>query len=460
MLLLRLHNPGAGRSFEHTAERTPVIIGRDPSQAGCAIENDLDVSREHASVELRGDEIYARDLGSTNGTFFNGVRLGDQWTSLGHADTERQITLAAWVIGVRRAARPAVVKAEASLASTERAPEVPRATAIIRPTLRSGEPLGPEYETMRLANANDLPRPVIVAKRLAKGIEEHRSAERALYEEIESQIEALPASERAAACEELAIDYPDLARGVLRALFERCAVTVPPESPPPLPPDAAAALTGVQGLSHWWTKRTVLSAADIKAFCTKVRGVHDEFVQAHLEQVKGIERFEKAVAVGAGENAFRLPQTRAEFSHALLDWNDSTDRALEALRRELTDLKLHHLGMFDGVMAGVKALLDEFDPDAIEEAWNERQARRDAVTRKMSQLAKDKELMEIYFSRHRDLADEENTRFRKLFGPEFAEAYKAHAIERRSRSTSSGLDRPAADPPQLAPGPRTSRSSE
>jgi predicted component of type VI protein secretion system len=38
--------------------------------------NDSSVSRRHAEVRLVGDDWFVRDLGSTNGTFLNGTRLG------------------------------------------------------------------------------------------------------------------------------------------------------------------------------------------------------------------------------------------------------------------------------------------------------------------------------------------------------------------------------------------------
>lgn len=41
------------------------IIGRN----GDIYIDDMSVSKRHAEIQLRGNEIYMRDLGSTNGTF-------------------------------------------------------------------------------------------------------------------------------------------------------------------------------------------------------------------------------------------------------------------------------------------------------------------------------------------------------------------------------------------------------
>jgi hypothetical protein len=54
-------------------EERDIIIGRGPE---CDLPLSLDnVSREHARVYFRNDEYYIEDLGSTNGTYVNGIRI-------------------------------------------------------------------------------------------------------------------------------------------------------------------------------------------------------------------------------------------------------------------------------------------------------------------------------------------------------------------------------------------------
>src|SRR5215467_3256375 len=50
-----------------------TVIGRD---VGCALRfNDPSVSRRHVRLVRRADEVFAQDLGSTNGTLVNGRSL-------------------------------------------------------------------------------------------------------------------------------------------------------------------------------------------------------------------------------------------------------------------------------------------------------------------------------------------------------------------------------------------------
>ncbi|MFN7018889.1 MAG: FHA domain-containing protein [Fimbriimonadales bacterium] len=70
--LVAVQGPHAGQSFELTAEL--MTIGRDAVHP-IALVNDMGVSRTHAQITKQGDQTLIEDLGSTNGTYVNGIRI-------------------------------------------------------------------------------------------------------------------------------------------------------------------------------------------------------------------------------------------------------------------------------------------------------------------------------------------------------------------------------------------------
>lgn len=65
--------------------RNRVIIGRSPD-SDVVVSAD-DVSRRHAVLWREGGDCYVRDLGSANGTYVDGVRLGSEPLAIGHGST-------------------------------------------------------------------------------------------------------------------------------------------------------------------------------------------------------------------------------------------------------------------------------------------------------------------------------------------------------------------------------------
>ena len=62
--------PGEGRMLDSVA----VTVGRGP-QNDVALDGDDFASAKHARIEPRGDGVWVEDVGSTNGTYLNGIKL-------------------------------------------------------------------------------------------------------------------------------------------------------------------------------------------------------------------------------------------------------------------------------------------------------------------------------------------------------------------------------------------------
>jgi pSer/pThr/pTyr-binding forkhead associated (FHA) protein len=87
--LLVTRGPLAGWQFDFD-EPTACLIGRSRD---CTITlpfeaEHLDVSRHHCLVEIAPPAVYVRDLGSLNGTFINGKKIGQRCMFLAPADVE------------------------------------------------------------------------------------------------------------------------------------------------------------------------------------------------------------------------------------------------------------------------------------------------------------------------------------------------------------------------------------
>jgi predicted component of type VI protein secretion system len=116
--------PLAGQRVEVNGE---LVVGRE--DAGLTIDDD-EMSRRHAVLRPTGDGVEIEDLGSTNGTFVNGVKIA-QVTRLKGGDS---IRLGQSVVQVELAAAPAAAAPapQAAAAAPAAAPPPRPAAAPVR----------------------------------------------------------------------------------------------------------------------------------------------------------------------------------------------------------------------------------------------------------------------------------------------------------------------------------------
>ncbi len=65
-----LQGKDSGRIFP--VDKPLVVLGRADSDV---VLNDPEISRQHAAIEVHGGKVVLKDLGSTNGTFINDVKI-------------------------------------------------------------------------------------------------------------------------------------------------------------------------------------------------------------------------------------------------------------------------------------------------------------------------------------------------------------------------------------------------
>ena len=136
---------------------------------------------------------------------------------------------------------------------------------------------------------------------------------------------------------------------------------------------------------------------------------------------------------GPDSAAAPLPSA-AELAASLLDWRRDDARPRANLRASLAELMMHQVALLRGVMRGVKALLTELSPAVIEEALEREPPARGALGRMFSRP----DPWTVYKRRHSDLADEENERFRLLFGSDFVSEYRQFTHEGHGEGGTDG----------------------
>jgi hypothetical protein len=72
--LVVTHSPVLEEGQEFTVDSAAVTIGR-ATQSTVPIDGDEFASARHARIEPRRDGVWVTDVGSTNGTFVNGVQI-------------------------------------------------------------------------------------------------------------------------------------------------------------------------------------------------------------------------------------------------------------------------------------------------------------------------------------------------------------------------------------------------
>jgi hypothetical protein len=419
--------------FSRVFHRCPVLVGRDVEVANCVL-HDVRVSRLHASFDIREGWICVRDSGSTNGTFVNGERIPfDRWIAAGEISRTCEIRIAEWTLKVSASQIDTTSPPDDSDFLTavppEPAPEPAPGPAFngtmvsgaMRPNLVDGQSGKGKGYTAQLA---DFPTfPVIRAWGILS------AARNELVSIIAEAIESAPHQQRPQLVRDIMLACEGIERepGV-RAILERHG-----GAPLPHTLESGAALS-LQELARWYVndQPPITNATEVFAFARKLKAGIDELLLGLVPMFAGLDRFEQQLALrppdaGRGGDlprSARLPRVPRDAARLLFNWRDPTDNAVRAVRTDLVDLTMHQVAVLNGVMRGVKQLLAELAPGTIEVALRRKLEKRGFFGRIFSSFGAAKDRWDLYRERHGDLADEENERFRVIFGPEFVTEYK------------------------------------
>jgi predicted component of type VI protein secretion system len=407
-LALTILDVASGETFARRFEGPAVLLGRDAQMCDCTLP-DGHVSKLHASVEIRGAQLFVRDASSTNGTFVGGKRIdSNSWTCLGEATRAHEIVISRWRVTVRaEETEPRSSPLSVNLASL--ATEVPRPTQAAMGTYAMHQPLDG----------------------LGSLYAQHMAMLARIHAELVRVLEAAPPSAREFIAREAIARFPLLLNNVdFHVLFGRYGAHLP------LSADRAA-LLALQDLSraHVDPQRPVATPREIALFAANLTTTLSTLFAGTMQLFAGMREFEHQMDLDADQSgAHEVPSSRRptspdKLARALLDWTQPTAPALDVLRRRFSALMMHHVAMLNGVMRGVKVLLTEFAPKTLEKMLARGEGKGGKLRRFFAWFSRPRALWSLFSERYGDLADEENERFRLLFGPEFATEYRQLARE-------------------------------
>jgi type VI secretion system FHA domain protein len=112
---------------------------------------------------------------------------------------------------------------------------------------------------------------------------------------------------------------------------------------------------------------------------------------------------------------------------------------VQAFAEAFEDLRHHQIAMLEGMRAAFEAMLEEFDPDYLQKEFD-RQVNSGALLKVPAKLR----YWDLYRDRCREIVQDKDAAFRKLFGEEFAAAYEVQL----RRLKAAGRARPHAGAPE------------
>lgn len=418
-------------TFRDAYALLPVRIGR--SALNDVRLSKRQVSQFHAVLELAGDKLMLRDLGSRNGTILRSGRApAHELVELGASGSEFRIStfkFEALLTEVdptqvdRQQVRKGLLDSEAPPPRDQAARATRFEVSVDLPDSGKAGPKSPA-----LAPAGSSPPPG--AEDLLPLCEEVRSASARLMQTAVRRTMGLPSDQARAVVEWLRGSVPGIERDRDFQKMQR-VVGFSEQDPERQRLREYVAAQGLRELAHGYLpdRPEFSSEDDVLRFLSRVRDVLDVFFVSFVPLRDGFETFRTEFDVqrpadrGAARNdaiqAVRTVATSAALAQRLLDWREELPGARKAVEGVFADLMIHEMALLNGLVRGVQSMVQEISPAVIEEALEQRKKAGGLF----SGLFRYRELWRMYQQRHGDLEDGEKRIFKLVFGPAFSRAY-------------------------------------
>ena len=400
-----------GTSIVQSFRKSTVRLGRNPLNDFHLLHNF--VSQFHAVVDLAEGEFVLRDLGSTNGCLIDGNKLSGEAVPLpGSTPTFDIVSL-----------RVRVRAVALSL--------IPEPVPVLKPLNVTGLLMLPSEELSAFMNA--APREDgEEKKRLTELHNQYRQAWSVLFREMQAAALKRAPGERGAFVSRLSAEYlgvggePDF-HGLAADAGASSLTVRDPER------EAHIALEGLREIAAEFVvgQPPPEGPEDLVKFLTRLRDALGLFFRSFLPLRDGQRQFRQELGIPAphisrAASSVEHAKSSSELSTALLEQGPSGD-ALAHVESTFADLMIHQVAMLNGVMTGVKSLLAELSPEAIQAA-TEKLASRGGISFGFGG-AGPKQWWSVYERRYGDLVEEEKQIFQLLFGKQFSTAYSQAASD-------------------------------
>ncbi|APR81435.1 Hypothetical protein A7982_06784 [Minicystis rosea] len=407
-LVVRVFDTQANQQFEATFERFPVRIGRNQL-------NDLQIDRPyvsqfHAAIDVRERQLSIRDLGSTNGTVYQGHRLvRDQPVDVTAAP---EVNIGPIVLRLSlveaQAKKPASGQESGNVLDMNEGSGANPAAALARQ-----KPIPPGGED-----------PFI--RQVVPYIEAYRAAWGAVYRVIYDHLTRLPPELRVNYIKRLGLEHGPVS---IEADFQKIAQYYgvdPRQLGEMSPPQAALAAITELARSLVPAGRPPEDVTQIVMFARRLRDTMEVFLKCFVSLRDGYQEFMVGI-VGGDRDSITNDQVAAakdakELGAVLLGQTAAPEGT-----RQVNDVFVavmsHQVALLNGVMEGVKSLLHQLSPKAIEDDFERKGKKAGLFSNKYEALWK------FYEDRHGDYSGEDKQTFLIIFGPQFSKAYAASAGE-------------------------------
>lgn len=414
-LILQWVDEGRERTAERTFDHSRITIGRGEGNT-CVLKDPMRmISTKHAEISGTQGVWSLCDVGSTNGTMLNGVRIVPKQEHVLH-DGDR-IAVGQYHLSFHCATRPATSQAQASPV----APALPSTEGSATDSERLCYLLHRAYGEYDPASGIDLDRHLDdVLHRAIEGYDGRRARTtlqvlRAVLGRPTNQSDDMP---RRPPAQHISVEHP----------------RQPSLDRQPLSVDAARRVVEQLALSG---RR--LTPEQLAAQLTSVLHV---VCVGLADAVRGRRTFQKEFEVEATRILARTPnpinaaENAEEVATILLDPRSkglSNDQAMASLSEVFQDLTLHQLGLMAGFRECIRGLLKELDPERVEKGADNRTKGKGIGLLGGGAVRTEAAAWRRYKDKHRQLSEEEVKVFERILAPHFSKGYlSVHTTRQRA----------------------------